>query len=78
MIKGRSSVLKGSGSGLVSHARPKHGLVMLFKDFLLHLLSSTFPQRKVRSDLLIHIKESAATADLLGGFMYVYIYIGFI
>lgn len=36
--KGGSSVLKGSGSGLVSHACPKHGLVkhhaavMLFKD----------------------------------------------
>lgn len=29
---GGSSVLEGSGSGLVSHVCPKHGLVMLFKD----------------------------------------------
>lgn len=70
----------GGWSGLVSHACPKqgHATVMLFKRFLLHLLSSTFPQRKLLSDPLIRIKDSTATANLFGGFMYVYIYIGFI
>lgn len=82
--KGGSSVFKGNGSGLVSHACPKHGLVkrhttvMLFKDSYYIYSALHFHREKTDCGLLIHKKESTATTNLFGGFMYVYIYIGFI
>lgn len=82
--KGGSSVLKGSGSGSVSHACPKHGLVkhhttvMLFKDSYYIYSALHFNRENCLATMLIHVKESTATTNLFGGFMYVYIYIGFI
>lgn len=79
--RGGSSVLEGSGGGLVGHACSKHGLVkrhatvMLFKDSYYIYSALHFHRENCIVSRWSTEKESAATANLFGGFMYVYIYI---